>query len=134
MSLGALAVVAEWLDAVNRGDGPRVERLSAADVEVAGPRGSVRGRQVLSAWLARAGFSAEARRWFCGADGTVVVEQDALWVDPLSSAPRGRAAVASRFLVRGGHVARYARHDDLAAALAAAGLHERDEVLAPATR
>lgn len=74
MSVGSLAVVEAWLDAVNRGDGPSVERLSSEDVELVGPRGTVRGRHVLSAWLTRSGFSAATRRWFCGADGSVVVE------------------------------------------------------------
>lgn len=128
MSLGSLAVVEEWLDAVNRRDARRVESLSAPDVEVVGPRGSVRGRRVLGEWLARAGFSAEARRWFCGADGSVVVEQDARWVDPGTGSALGSATVASRFLVDGATVACYERHDDLAVALAAAGLGEGDEV------
>ena len=129
MSTGVLAVVRDWLDAVNDGDPERVERLSAEDVELVGPRGSVRGRRELSAWLGRAGFSAQARRWFCGADGSVVVEQDARWVDPVTGVKRGRAVVASQFLVGGtARVQRYARHDDLPTALAAAGLRETDEV------
>jgi hypothetical protein len=71
-----------------------------------------------------------ARRWFCGADGSVVVEQDAVWSDPVIGAELGRARVASRFAVRGGTVARYQRHDSLDAALAAAGLTVADEVAA----
>lgn len=128
MSKGSLAVVQQWLDAVNRGDAQRVELLSAEDVEVAGPRGTVHGRQVLSGWITRAGFSAEPLRWFCGGDGRVVVEQDARWVDQATGDEQGRAIVASRFLVQGARVARYARHDELRAALLAAGLDARDEV------
>jgi hypothetical protein len=128
MSTGALAVVAEWLDAADRRDGPRLELLSAADVEVAGPRGSVRGAQVLSQWVSRAGFSSQPLRWFCGSDGTVVVEQDARWVDVATGAEQGRAVVASQFAVRGALVTRCARHEDLDAALAAAGLDLADEV------
>lgn len=130
MSMGSLAVVQEWLDAVNHGDGRRVESLSAEDVEVAGPRGSARGRRVLSEWLARAGFSAEADRWFCGADGGVVVTQRARWVDPVTGAERGRAVVASQFRVEESAIARFQRHDDLSAALTAAGLTTADEVFA----
>ncbi|MGH3906692.1 MAG: nuclear transport factor 2 family protein [Pseudonocardiaceae bacterium] len=129
MSLGSLAVVEEWLDAVNRGDGQRAEDLSTEDVEIVGPRGSVRGRQVLSEWMTRAGFSAEALRWFCGADGGVVVEQNARWTGE-TGAERGRAVVASQFIVEGARVARYARHDDLRHALSAAGLDCGDEVTA----
>ena len=129
MGTGALAVVAAWLDAADRRDGPRLELLSAADVEVVGPRGSVRGAHVLSQWVARAGFSSEPLRWFCGGDGTVVVEQDARWVDVATGAEQGRAVVASRFSVHGARVARYARHEHLDGALAAAGLRADDEVV-----
>ncbi len=130
---GQLAVVEAWLAAADRADAPAMTALSAPDLEVVGPRGTVRGREVLGPWLARAGFSATPLRWFCGADGAVVVEQDAAWADPSTGAGRGRAVVASRFVVEGGVVSRYQRHDDgLPAALAAAGLRESDEVTARA--
>ena len=77
---------------------------------------------MLTDWLARAGFAARARRWFCGADGRVVVEQDARWSDPATAAEQGRARVASRFVIRGEIVAAYQRHDSRGAARAAAGL------------
>ena len=128
MSPGSLGVVEEWLSAVNHGDNQRVEELSAEDVEIAGPRGSARGRQVLADWLARAGFSADALRWFCGSDGRVVVEQEARWSDVESGALLGRARVASQFVVSDRTVAYYQRHDSLARALAAAGLDTTAEV------
>ena len=128
MSQGSLAVVEEWLAAVNHGDTRRVVQLSAGDIEISGPRGVTRGREVLAGWLARAGFSAEPVRWFCGADGAVVAGQEARWADPVTGAVRGSARVASQFRVEAGQVTRYARHADLAAALAAAGLGEDDEV------
>ena len=128
MSLGSLGVVEEWLSAVNHGDNQRVEELSAEDVEIVGPRGSARGRQVLADWLARAGFSADALRWFCGPDGRVVVEQEARWSDVESGALLGRAHVASQFVVSDRIVAYYQRHDSLARALAAAGLDTTAEV------
>ena len=78
--------------------------------------------------MTRAGFSAKPLRWFCSADGSVVVEQIASWVDPVTDADLGSAPVASQFLVEGACVARYARHDALRQALAAAGLDESDEV------
>jgi hypothetical protein len=125
-----LAVVEEWLAAVNAADGARLQRVTAAHVEIVGPRGAGRiDRRELTDWLARSGFSATSLRWFCGGDGSVVVEQDARWTDPATATPRGRARVASRFRVDGGSVAAYARHDDgLAPALAAAGLSDADEV------
>ncbi len=127
--IGRLAVVEAWLSAVDRADAAAAMALSAPDLEVTGPRGTVRGREVLAPWMNRAGFTATPLRWFCGADGAVVVEQDAVWADPVTGADRGRAVVASRFTVEGGVVTRYQRHDDgLPAALAAAGLRESDEV------
>jgi ketosteroid isomerase-like protein len=129
MRLGSLAVVEEWLDAVNRGDARRAGQLWADEVEIAGPRGSMRGRKVLAAWMGRAGFSAESLRWFCGADGSVVVEQAARWIDPATGADRGQAQVASYFCVEGGDIARYARYENLELALTAAGLDESDEVI-----
>ena len=127
MSHGSLAVAAGWLSAVNRQDAARITALSAPDVTVIGPRGSARGRQVLAEWLARAGFTADSRRWFCGAGGRVVVEQDARWADAATAAELGRARLASRFVIRGGTVAEHQRHDTLDAALAAAGLSAADE-------
>jgi hypothetical protein len=77
---------------------------------------------------ARAGFAASTLRWFCGADGNVVVEQDARWSDPATEAEPGRARVTSRFVIGGETVAAYQRHDTLDAALTAAGLTAADEV------
>jgi hypothetical protein len=125
---GSLAVAASWLSAVNHQDTAKITDLSAEDIEIIGPRGSARGRQVLAGWLARAGFAASNLRWFCGADGNVVVEQDARWSDPATKAEPGRARVASRFVIRGETVAAYQRHDTLDAALSAAGLTAADEV------
>jgi len=42
MSIGSLAIVEEWLDAVNRGDGVRHEQLTHEEVEIVGPRGTGR--------------------------------------------------------------------------------------------
>src|SRR3954447_6145721 len=136
MSSGSLAVVEAWLAAVNRGDAGALEHLTHDEVEITGPRGAGRiDRAVLAEWLARAGFSAEELRWFCGADGSVVVEQDARWVDSVSGARRGSARVASRFVVDDGRVASYARHDDgLQPALRAAALSVEDEVIERAAR
>jgi hypothetical protein len=133
MSIGSLAVVEEWLAAVDAADGPRLQRVTAAQVQIVGPRGAGHiDRSGLTDWLARSGFTATSLRWFCGAGGTVVVEQDARWFDPATGASRGAARLASRFRVDGGSVAGYARHDDgLAPALIAAGLTEADEVFSP---
>jgi hypothetical protein len=126
-----LAIVEQWLSAVNAGDGARVEALSHEQVDIVGPRG--RGsapRAVLSEWLGRSGFSSRPLRWFCGGDGLVVVELDASWRDPGTGEPQDSFPIGSLFQITGERVARYERFDDgLALALAAAGLDAgRDEV------
>ena len=81
---------------MDRADTAAAVALCAPDLEVVGPRGTVRGREVLGPWMARAGFTAPPLRWSCGAGGAVVVEQEATWADPATGAERGRAVVRSR--------------------------------------
>jgi hypothetical protein len=133
MAHGDLAIVERWLASVNEANREAVLALTASDLEIVGPRGVGRGKALLADWLARAGFAAEARRWFCGEGGRVVVEQDATWSAPDGGAGHaGHARVASSFVVRDRLIARFERFDSLAGALAGAGLAERDEVCARA--
>jgi hypothetical protein len=120
--MGKLAVVERWQDAVNTDDADALAALSDERIEIVGPRGSGFGSQVFAEWLARAGLTITPTRWFCGPEGTVVVEQDAVW------AGRGSATVASHFEVTGDVVVRYARYDSLDEALRAAGLDAAAEV------
>lgn len=128
MSSDKLGVVERWLNAVNDHDPDALGARSCADIEVAGPRGSGFGRPLVVEWLERAGLTMQARRWFCGPDGTVVVEQDATWRDVDTGTPTSAARIASYFEVTGDKVACFARFDDLDTALGAAGLHHTDEV------
>lgn len=122
-STDAVAVVLAWQDAVNRQDADRLLALSAPDIEVVGPRGSGYGHQLVRDWLARAGLRLTTERIFARGE-VVVVAQQGVW---LGAAPLERH-LASRFRVTGGRVAQFARYDDLASALAAAGLGDGDEV------
>ncbi|HEX5506244.1 MAG TPA: nuclear transport factor 2 family protein [Thermomicrobiales bacterium] len=121
-----LALVRDWQDAANRGDAARLLALSDPAIEVAGPRGASRGHDVLRAWLDRAGLRLTTRRAFARGDA-VVLAQRGVWRDPQTGAVTGERDLASAFRVAGGRVARVARHDDLAAALADAGLVADDE-------
>lgn len=129
--VGDLAVVEAWLDAVNEQDAAHVEVLSSEQVEIIGPRGQgLMDRSVLSQWLARAGFESRTVRWFCGADGCVVVEQRAEWHHVATGEPQDRLTIGSEFVVRDGQVARYVRHDSgVADALIAAGLDEQRDLV-----
>lgn len=87
-------------------------------------------RAVLGEWLARAGFTSQVVRWFCGADGRVVVEQQARWRDLATGEPQAQLQIGSEFVVRDGQVARYVRHDTgIADALVAAGLDKQRDVV-----
>lgn len=128
-----MAVVEDWLAAVNDGDAEQVEELSNEHVEIVGPRGQgLMDRMVLGQWLARAGFESQPLRWFCGADGRVVVEQQAQWRDVATGDPQDRLVIGSEFVVHEGRVIRYVRHDSgVTDALRSAGMDEgRDLVTA----
>lgn len=128
MTLMPLAVVESWQAAINARDLEHLTAVTAHDIEMVGPRGSGRGRDVMQAWFARAGFSAEVLRWFCGAHGVVVVEQRGRWHLPDALAASERI-VASAFRVQAGRVVRYQRFDALDEALAASALDEQHEVI-----
>jgi hypothetical protein len=131
MTAGALGIVKAWQLAVNGASVGDAVALTAEHVAVTGPRGEglIPGDE-LGAWMVRSGFTATPLRWFCGGNGTVVVEQDARWVDRETGQERGRAVVASCFKVDDGVVSRVVRHDEgLQAALDSAGLSSADEVL-----
>jgi hypothetical protein len=123
-----LAVVESWQAAINARDLTQLTAVTADDIEIVGPRGSGRGRELLQTWITRGGFTAEALRWFCGAHGIVVVEQRGRWHLPDASGPSERI-VASAFRVYRGRVVRYQRFDELNQALAAVSLDEQHEVI-----
>jgi ketosteroid isomerase-like protein len=103
-----------WHAALNAGALERLLALSADDVEVGGPRGSGRGAQLLSAWVARSGIQLDPLRIF-ERSSTAAVEQDARWP--------GDAQVhrlASVFRVEHGTITSVIRYPDLPSALAAA--------------
>jgi hypothetical protein len=128
MDATPLTIAHAWIDAVNCVDAERLERLSSSDIEIRGPRGSVRGTEVLRDWLARAGARFENRRVFERGE-TVVVEQRGTWRSVETGDVIGATTVASLFKVQNSRVVAYERFDDLGTALAAAGLDESDEQL-----
>lgn len=127
MTLLPLAVVESWQSAINARDLEQLAALTSHDVEIIGPRGSGRGRELLHQWVARAGFTVEPLRWFCGREGVVVVEQRGRWDVPDALAASERI-VATAFIVRAGRVVRFQRFDALPEALAAVALTDDDEV------
>jgi len=131
-SLNPRAVALAWIEAVNQKILGRLMRLSGTCIDIISPRGSLRGRGVLRDWLARAGLTLESGRSFVR-DGSVVVEQRGVWRSPDTGEVVGVGEVASRFRVEGAHVVAYERFDNLAAALASAGLTGSDETGEPSS-
>ncbi len=126
-STHSLALVEAWIAAANSQDLPRLLALSAPDIALVGPRGIAHGHQPLQEWLARAGLTLTTERRFVRAD-QVVLAQQGVWRAPQDNQPLGQAAVASFFQVNATQVIHYARYDDLATALTAAGLTHADEI------
>jgi SnoaL-like domain len=126
MKRDRFAVVRAWHDAVNRGDADTLVALCVEDIEVGGPRGSARGRELLRDWLDRAGIQLKPRRWFAS-PAEMVVEQVATWRGPDGEVTDPQS-IASWFTVEAGLVKRTVRYDSLTDALAAAGLTMLDEV------
>ena len=116
-----VALVQAWQEAANRLNVDRLLELSDTNIEVVGPRGSGFGHQVLRDWLARAGLRLQTLGTFV--DGNiVVVEQHGVWRSLETWEVTGEKIVASVFHVDDRHIVRFARYDNLNAALEAAGL------------
>ncbi len=121
------ALVQAWQDAANDQNIDRLVELSAPTIEIVGPRGSGYGHQLLRDWLGRAGLHLTTQRAF-GRDNVVVVAQHGVWRSLETGAVTGERDLASRFQVDGQYIVQFARHDSLADALSAAGLHDSDEI------
>jgi hypothetical protein len=119
--------VLAWHEALNAGDAERVASLSHPEVEIGGPRGSARGRQVLKDWVGRANVRLEPLRSF-QRGRTVVVEEAATWRDAQTAETVGAATVATVFEFDGGLVTGIFRYDGLKDALRSAGLDGSDEI------
>jgi hypothetical protein len=121
-----VGIVLAWHEALNRGDVARLLRLSTADVEVGGPRGSGTGADLLREWVARAAIRLEPSCLYA-CEGTIVVAQLARW-QAGDGEPGEPLPAATVFRVRDGCVASVIRYDELGHALEAAGLDESDLV------
>lgn len=126
----SVAVCRDWQHAANAQDAERLLSLSSPDIEMTGPRGSVRGHEALTGWLSRAGLTLETLRTFAG-DDSVVMLQRAVWRSPPTAEKTGEADLATRFVVSSGCVAelsRYDTEDALDIALREASLGYGDEL------
>jgi len=118
MTTSEIATVLAWHDALNEQDYDTLVALSSDDVEVGDAKGAAQGHAALLDWARSAGITAEPGRMYVR-DGVVVVEQEI-------TSTAGSSTAAAAFRVVRDHVTSVFRHDDLASALAATELTEKD--------
>jgi ketosteroid isomerase-like protein len=118
MTTSEIATVLAWHDALNEQNFDTLVSLSSDDVEVGDARGASQGHTALLDWARSSGVKAEPGRMYVH-DGVVVVEEHV-------TSAKGDTTAASAFRVVHDHVTSVFRHPDLASALAATELTEKD--------
>jgi ketosteroid isomerase-like protein len=118
MTTSEIATVLAWHDALNEQDFDTLVALSSDDIEVGDANGAAQGHTALLDWARTSGIKAEPGRMYVR-DGVVVVEQ------AITSA-EGNSAAAAAFRVVHDHITSVFRHPDVATALAATELTEKD--------
>ena len=113
-----------WTEALNRRDAERLRDLSAAEIELLGPKGKGKGHELLFHWLGRAGATFQTVKVFARGNAAVL-DQIGTWIVPPHL--NETYSVASVYRAEGGKISFYARHDTLDEALKMAGLDRSDE-------
>jgi ketosteroid isomerase-like protein len=123
MTTSEIATVLAWHDALNARDIDTLLALSSDDIDVGDSRGAAQGHDALREWAQSSAVSAEPGRMYVH-DGVVVVEERVRF----AADPETVTTMGSAFRVVHDHVTSVFRHNDLASALAATELTERDLV------
>jgi ketosteroid isomerase-like protein len=118
MTTSEIATVLAWHDALNEQDFDTLVALSSDDIEVGDAKGAAQGHAALLEWARSSGIKAEPGRMYVH-DGVVVVEEQI-------TSEAGDSTAAAAFRVVRDHVTSMFRHPDLASALAATELTEKD--------
>jgi hypothetical protein len=118
MTTSEIATVLAWHDALNEQDFDTLVALSSDDIEVGDAKGAAQGHAALLEWARSSGIKAEPGRMYVH-DGVVVVEEQI-------TSGAGDSTAAAAFRVVRDHVTSMFRHPDLASALAATELTEKD--------
>ena len=125
-----IEIVQAFHDTLNARNVDGLLALAADDIRVGGPRGSGEGKHLLEEWVRRATITMSPQRWF-HREGTVIVEQRALWHAPDGSEETGSQTVATIFELSDGKIARIARYGDIGEAVTSADMDETHEIPAP---
>jgi hypothetical protein len=118
MTTSEIATVLAWHDALNEQDFDTLMALSSDDIEVGDAKGAAQGHSALLEWARSSGTKAEPGRMYVR-DGVVVVEQ-------AITSDAGDTTAAAAFRVVHDHITSVFLHPDLASALAATELTEKD--------
>jgi ketosteroid isomerase-like protein len=120
MTTSEIATVLAWQDALNEQDFDTLMALSSDDIEIGDVTGAAQGHDALLEWAQSADIKAELGRMYVH-DGVVVVEQQV-------TSAAGDTTAAAAFRVVHDHITSVFRHPDLASALAATELTDKDFV------
>lgn len=120
MSTSEIATVLAWHDALSTGDIDVLESLSSGDIELGEAHGAAQGHAALREWAQQTAATIEVGAIYYR-DGVVVVEER---ITPDDGA--AATVAASAFRVVDDHVTAVFRHADLAAALAATDMTDKD--------
>ncbi len=121
MSTSEIATVLAWHDALSTGDLDTLVSLSSDDIEIGDAHGAAQGHAALRQWAQNTAAAIEVGRIYYR-DGVVVVSET---ITP-APGPGDASTAASAFRVVHDQVTSAFRHPDLAAALAATEMTDRD--------
>jgi ketosteroid isomerase-like protein len=119
MTTSEIATVLAWHDALNERDFDTLVALSSDDIDIGDANGAAQGLEALLEWAGGLDVTVTPGRMYVH-DGVVVVEQQ------LSPSAGHTTGAASAFRVVHDHITSVFRHNDLASALAATDLTEKD--------
>ena len=122
-----ITLVQEWHQALNTGNLEKLVALVSTDVQMGGPRGTVKGADEMLAWVARAHMTLTPQRYF-QRKHVVGVEALGQWYDPETNLVKGQQLVVTVFTIEDQRITQIARYDNRREAFEVFGLQDEDEV------
>ncbi|WP_291914797.1 nuclear transport factor 2 family protein [Chitinophaga sp. CB10] len=120
-----LETIENWHNALNAKDKNHLAGLVKEDVKMVGPKGDVKGKNIMLDWVDRANITLTPKRYFL-LDNTVIVEETAVWHEAETGKESNTAIVAPVFVLENGLITSIHRHDSLHKAFESTGLNEKN--------
>ena len=112
----------QWIEYSNQKDIPGLLHFTHSDIEIMGPKGSIRGSHHLGDWVKRANLHLHTIRRF--AEGHhIVLEQQGTWYEE-NDQVKGESVVFTFMKIIDGKVAFLGRYDNRSEAFQVSGLNE----------